>query len=78
MKEAVLRMYPEGDAFQLNAFEAGLGSIDSNFAMVAEAFGAKGYQISTMAEARAVFEAALNDIDGGTAVLIDVKLPSIA
>ena len=78
VKEAVLRMYPEGDAFQLNAFEAGLGSTDSNFAMVAEAFGAKGYQISTMAEARAVFEAALNDIDGGTAVLIDVKLPSIA
>jgi hypothetical protein len=31
-----------------------------------------------MTEARAVFEAALNDIDGGTAALIDVKLPSIA
>ena len=78
VKEAVLRMYPEGDAFQLNAFEAGLGSTDSNFAMVAEAFGAKGYQISTTTEARTVFDAALNDIDGGTAVLIDVKLPSIA
>ncbi len=77
VKEAVLRMYPEGDAFDANKFQANLDSNNTRFSLIAEAFGAKGLEISSMRQVDAVLKEALAVLDAGTSVLIDLKLPPI-
>jgi acetolactate synthase-1/2/3 large subunit len=77
VKEAVLRMYPDGDAFQANTFQANLESTQTRFGLVAEAFGAKGLEIRALDQAPAVLAEALRLLDAGSSVLVDVKLAPI-
>lgn len=77
VKEAVLRMYPDGDAFEANKFQASLDSNDTRFALIAEAFGAKGLEINAMSQVDSVLTEALAVLDAGTSVLIDLKLAPI-
>ncbi len=77
VKEAVLRMYPDGEAFEANKFQANLQSNDTRFALVAEAFGARGLEIAAMDEVESVLAEALATLDDGNSVLIDLKLPPI-
>lgn len=77
VKEAVLRMYPDGDAFAANTFQSNLESRQTRFGLVAEAFGAKGLEIGALQEAEAVLREALRILDAGTSVLVDVKLAPV-
>lgn len=77
VKEAVLRMHPEGEAFKAKQFEANLHSHQTRFILLAEAFGAKGLEIESNETARSVLMQALSLLDAGHSVLVDVKLPPV-
>lgn len=77
VKEAVLRMYPQGDAHDLGVFQANLRSHETRFAMIAQAFGAEGYTLESLDQVDALLDRAFQALDGGASVLIDLRLPPI-
>lgn len=77
VKEAVLRMYPQGEAADLGVFQANLRSHETRFGLIAEAFGAKGFEIASVDVIETVLTAAFEVLDSGCSVLIDVRLTPV-
>ena len=74
VKEAVLRVYPDGSAAQTNEFQARLQGQTRHFEKVGEAFGAYGECVSEPSEVRAAIARCLKAIDAGQAAVLNVQI----
>ena len=74
VKEAVLRVYPEGSAAQTNEFQARLQGQHRHFEKVAEAFGAFGECVSNPREIDAAISRCLKAVDAGQSAVLNVQL----
>lgn len=74
VKEAVLRVYPEGEAAAADEFQARLTGERRNFAQVAQAFGAHGEQVRDPADLEPAIERSLAALDAGRSAVLDVKV----
>jgi acetolactate synthase-1/2/3 large subunit len=76
VKEAVLRVYPDGEAAAANQFQARLsGSGEQrHFEQVAQAFGAHGEQVSDPDELPAAIARCLGAVDAGQAAVLNVRV----
>jgi acetolactate synthase I/II/III large subunit len=74
VKEAVLRVYPDGAAAKTGEFQARLQGQDRQFEKVAEAFGAYGECVSDPAEVEAAIARCLKAVDAGQAAVLNVQI----
>jgi acetolactate synthase I/II/III large subunit len=74
VKEAVLRVYPDGAAAQANEFQARLQGQTRDFEKVGEAFGAYGECVSEPSEVRAAIARCLKAVDEGRAAVLNVQV----
>ncbi|MES1979180.1 MAG: thiamine pyrophosphate-requiring protein [Pseudomonadota bacterium] len=74
VKEAVLRVYPDGVAARTNEFQARLQGQDRQFEKVAQAFGAHGECVSDPAEVEAAIARCLKAVDAGQAAVLNVQI----
>jgi acetolactate synthase I/II/III large subunit len=74
VKEAVLRVYPEGAAAQANEFQARLQGEQRRFEQVAQAFGAYGEYLSDPNEVPAAVARCLAAVDEGRAAVLNVQI----
>jgi acetolactate synthase I/II/III large subunit len=74
VKEAVLRVYPDGAAAQANEFQARLQGQERHFEQVAQAFGAYGECVSEPSEVPAAIARCLQAVDAGRAAVLNVQL----
>ncbi len=73
VKEATLRMYPEGEAKSSGQYEARLAPA-MDFAKVAEAAGAYGERVSDPADVPAAIQRCLAEVRGGRAALLHARV----
>lgn len=73
VKEATLRMYPNGDAKRLDAFESHLAP-NVDFASMAEAIGVYGERLDHPAEIEPAITRCLAALDGGRTALLHVRI----
>ncbi len=74
VKEAVLRVYPDGAAAKTNEFQARLQGLTRDFEKVGEAFGAYGECVSEPSEVIAAIARCLKAVDGGRAAVLNVQV----
>ncbi len=74
VKEATLRVYPDGVAAQSNQFQAKLGGVTRDFAKVGQAFGAHGETVRDPAELNAALARCLKAVDSGQAAVLVVRI----
>ena len=74
VKEATLRVYPDGVAASTQTFQSRLEGEQRDFAKVAEAFGAYGETVADPAEVEAAIARCVSAVDGGRAAVLVVKL----
>ena len=74
VKEAVLRVYPDGSAAQANEFQARLQGQHRHFEQVAQAFGAYGECVSEPSDVRAAIARCLKAVDAGQAAVLNVQI----
>jgi acetolactate synthase I/II/III large subunit len=74
VKEAVLRVYPDGVAAQTNEFQARLQGQERHFEQVAQAFGAYGECVSDPEQVAAAIARCLQAVDGGRAAVLNVQV----
>ena len=74
VKEATLRVYPDGVAANTQAFQSRLEGEQRDFAKVAEAFGAYGETVHEPAHVEAAIARCVAAVDGGRAAVLVVKL----
>jgi acetolactate synthase-1/2/3 large subunit len=74
VKEAVLRVYPEGSAAAENQFQAALGGGQRQFEQVASAFGAYGEAVSEPAQVAGAIARCLAALDAGQAAVLAVRV----
>ncbi|MCY1164144.1 MAG: thiamine pyrophosphate-requiring protein [Pseudomonadota bacterium] len=74
VKEAVLRVYPDGSAAQTNEFQARLQGQDRHFEQVAQAFGAYGECVSDPGQVEAAIARCLKAVDAGQAAVLNVQI----
>ena len=74
VKEAVLRVYPDGAAAQANEFQARLQGQERHFEQVAQAFGAYGECVSEPSEVPAAIARCLKALDAGRAAVLNVQI----
>lgn len=74
VKEAVLRVYPDGAAAQADEFQARLQSQDRQFEKVAEAFGAYGECVREPADVVSAIARCLAAVDAGQAAVLNVQM----
>ena len=74
VKEAVLRVYPDGSAAQANEFQARLQGQDRHFEQVAQAFGAYGECVSDPGQVEAAIARCLKAVDAGQAAVLNVQI----
>lgn len=74
VKEAVLRVYPDGVAAKTDQFQARLQGRDRQFEKVGEAFGAYGECVSDPAEVEAAIARCLKAVDAGQAAVLNVQI----
>jgi acetolactate synthase I/II/III large subunit len=74
VKEAVLRVYPDGVAAKTDEFQARLQGQDRQFEKVAEAFGAYGECVSDPADVEAAIARCLEAVDAGQAAVLNVQV----
>lgn len=74
VKEAVLRVYPDGAAAQADEFQARLQGQQRHFEQVAQAFGAYGECVSDPAQVEAAIARCLKAVDAGQAVVLNVQI----
>ncbi len=74
VKEAVLRVYPDGSAAASDAFQARLQGEHRHFEQVAAAFGAYGEAVSDPAEVAAAIARCLSALDAGRAAVLNVRV----
>ncbi|SAI67827.1 thiamine pyrophosphate protein [Bordetella ansorpii] len=77
VKEAVLRVYPDGEAAGVNDFQARLDGRQRRFDQVAQAFGAHGEHVAEPDELPAAITRCLQALDGGQAALLHVRIGQI-
>jgi acetolactate synthase-1/2/3 large subunit len=74
VKEAVLRVYPKGEASEADEFQARLGGEQRRFEQVAQAFGAHGESVSDPDQLAGALSRCLKAVDEGRAALLNVKV----
>ena len=74
VKEATLRVYPDGVAAQTQNFQSRLEGEKRDFAAVGAAFGAYGETLSDPSEADAAIARCFAAVDGGRAAVLTVKI----
>jgi acetolactate synthase I/II/III large subunit len=74
VKEAVLRVYPDGAAAQANEFQARLQGQARHFEQVAQAFGAYGECASEPGDVPAAIARCLQAVDAGRAAVLNVQI----
>lgn len=74
VKEAVLRVYPDGAAAKTDEFQARLQGPQRQFEQVAQAFGAYGECVREPAEVSAAIARCLQAIDAGRAAVLNVQI----
>lgn len=74
VKEATLRMYPQGEAAQANEFQARLQGSSRRFEKVAEAFGAHGEYVDDPAQIDAAIARCLRAVDAGQSAVMNVQI----
>jgi acetolactate synthase-1/2/3 large subunit len=77
VKEAVLRVYPDGQAARADRFQARLGGAERRFEQVAQAFGAHGECVTRPEQLEAALARCLAAVDGGRAAVLNVKVASL-
>jgi len=74
VKEAVLRVYPDGEAAQADEFQARLPGEHRHFEQVAQAFGAHGEAVSDPAALTAAIARCIAAVDRGQAAVLNVAI----
>lgn len=74
VKDAVLRVYPRGEAATAQAFGARLEGEQRHFEQVAQAFGAHGERVRCAEQLDAAIERAFAAIESGRAAVLNVAL----
>ncbi len=74
VKEAVLRVYPEGEAAQANEFQARLQGQARHFEQVAQAFGGYGECVSDPADVPQAIARCLQALQDGRAAVLNVQI----
>lgn len=74
VKEAVLRVYPDGEAAQANEFQARLQGQERHFEQVAQAFGAYGECVSDPADVPQAIARCLQALQDGRAAVLNVQI----
>jgi acetolactate synthase-1/2/3 large subunit len=77
VKEAVLRVYPDGEAAAADQFQARLDGEHRHFEQVAQAFGAFGEAVSDPAELPAAIARCIAAIDRGQAAVLNVAIGAL-
>lgn len=73
VKEATLRMYPDGQAHESDAYESQLGP-GVDFAMLARSAGAHGEQVSDPADLSAALDRAFEALGAGRSAVLQVAI----
>jgi acetolactate synthase-1/2/3 large subunit len=74
VKEAVLRVYPDGEAAQANEFQARLPGQQRHFEQVAQAFGGYGECVSDPADVPPAIARCLQALQDGRAAVLNVQI----
>ncbi len=74
VKEAVLRVYPNGEAKEADEFQARLQGEQRHFEQVGQAFGAYGECVSDPAAVPAAIARCLAAVDAGQAAVLNVQI----
>jgi len=74
VKEATLRVYPEGEAKATNEFNALLAP-EIEFTKIAEAAGAYGEKVTEPDAVPAAIQRCLKEVRGGRSALMHVRIP---
>ena len=74
MREATLRMYPDGVAKATDQFQARLTGEKRDFAQVAQAFGAHGETVTDPAGLDAAIERCFQAVDAGQAAVLVARI----
>lgn len=77
VKEAVLRVYPQGEAADANQFHAQIGTEVRRFDQVAQAFGAHGEYVTEPDQLQAALRRCVQAVDEGRAAVLHVKVASL-
>jgi acetolactate synthase-1/2/3 large subunit len=77
VKEAVLRVYPDGAAARADRFQARLGGERRGFAEVAAAFGAHAETIEDPEQLRPAIQRCLEALDAGRAAVVCVRVTGL-
>jgi acetolactate synthase-1/2/3 large subunit len=77
VKEAVLRVYPEGEAVQAGEFQARLGGEHRHFEQVAAAFGAHAEAVADPAALAAAIKRCLAAVGNGQAAVLSVRVTAL-
>lgn len=77
VKEAVLRVYPDGEAKEANEFHAQIGTEVRRFDQVAQAFGAHGEYVSEPEQLEGALRRCVEAVDGGRAAVLHAKVASL-
>jgi acetolactate synthase-1/2/3 large subunit len=75
VKEATLRLYPEGEARSLGAYESQLAQ-GVQFARIAEAAGAYGETLEDPAATAEAISRCVDEVRGGRSALLHVRIPA--
>ena len=73
VKEATLRMHPEGDAKRLDAYQSQLAP-NMAFAKVAESAGAYGETLTEPSEVAGAIRRCLDEVRGGRSALLHAHI----
>jgi acetolactate synthase-1/2/3 large subunit len=78
VKEAVLRVYPDGEAAGVDNFQAKLaGRGERRFDRVAESFGAHGEYVTEPGQLEAAIARCLAAVDAGQAAVMHVRIAAL-
>jgi len=77
VKEAVVRVYPGGQAVHSDEFQARLGGEHRRFEQVAAAFGAHAEAVADPAALEAAIRRCIAAVDGGRAAVLNVSITSL-
>ena len=77
VKEAVVRVYPDGSAAAANNFQSRLEGAQRRFEQVATAFGAHGEAVSEPGDVAAAIKRCLAAVDAGRAAVLAVRVTQL-
>lgn len=77
VKEAVLRVYPKGQAAEADQFHARIGGEVRRFDQVAQAFGAHGEYVTEPDQVEGAIQRALQAVDRGQAAVLHVRVAQL-